>query len=101
MNDGWVKTDRGWRKAYGSRSEIAPAASAFPAPRVASDTMPLTEHIDGRFYDSKSRFRRVTKENGCIEVGNDPARLRGPERPKADPAKRHAAIKKAIAQAGL
>ena len=36
-----------------------------------SDTMAPLEHVDGRFYDSKSQFRAVTKANGCIEVGTE------------------------------
>jgi hypothetical protein len=68
---------------------------------VISDTMDPTEHVDGKFYDSKTKFREVTKANGMIEIGNDPARLRKPSKPKADPAKRREAVKKAIAQAGL
>lgn len=42
------------------------------AAMVIGDEMPATEHpIDGRVYESKSAFRRVTRANGCIEVGND------------------------------
>src|SRR5690349_20907797 len=26
---------------------------------------------DGKYYDSKSKFRQVTKAHGCIEVGNE------------------------------
>ena len=66
-------------------------------PHVISDTMPATEHVDGRFYESKSAFRRVTRENGYVEIGNDPARLRKPERPKGDKTKRREAVKKAVA----
>lgn len=70
----------------------------YPCPRVMTDTMELTEHVDGKFYDSKSAFRRVTKENGMVEMGNDPARLRRPEPPKVDPQKRREDVKKATAQ---
>lgn len=63
--------------------------------------MDLTEHIDGRYYDSKSQFRAVTKAHGCIEVGNDPARLNPISRPKADPKARRDAVRRAVAQAGL
>ncbi len=80
------------------RSRGPVARSDLAVPMVISDTMPETEHIDGRFYTSKSAFRRVTKENGCVEIGNDPARLRIPERPKGDKAKRHEAVRKAIAK---
>ena len=40
----------------------------------------------------------MTKREGFIEVGNDPARLRPAEKPKVDPAVRRAAIEKATAQ---
>jgi len=98
---GWVKTERGWRKLYGPVRTPAPARSDLACPRVATDTMDLTEHVDGKFYDSKSQFRAVTKANGMIEVGNDPARLRPIQRPKADPKARREAVAKAVAQAGL
>lgn len=39
---------------------------------VRDDTMPPTEHpCDGKLYDSKSVFRRVTRSFGCEERGND------------------------------
>lgn len=45
-----------------------------PGFHVISDTMDLTRHMaDGKYYDSKSVFRQVTKAHGCEEVGNDPA----------------------------
>jgi len=41
--------------------------------QVIEDTMPLTWHpLDGRHYDSKSKFREVTRAHGGEEVGNDP-----------------------------
>lgn len=40
-------------------------------PFIISDTMPLVEQVDGRFYDSKSKFRAVGKSLGLIEVGNE------------------------------
>lgn len=101
MSDGWIKTDRGWRKSYGPERKPSDARSDLACPRVSTDTMDLTEHVDGRFYDSKSQYRAVTKANGMVEVGNDPARLRKPGKPKADPNKRRDDVKKAIAQAGL
>jgi hypothetical protein len=49
--------------------EIArPSAGLF----VISDTMPLMAHpCNGRYYDSKSRFRDETRARGCIEIGNE------------------------------
>lgn len=39
---------------------------------VISDIMPETRHMaTGRYFVSKSEFRKETKASGCIEVGND------------------------------
>ncbi len=99
MSDGWERTERGWRKSYSA--PVSPVARGdFPCPRVQTDTMPLTEHVDGKSYDSKSAYRAVTKAKGYIEVGNDPARLRTPERPKENTTRSDNAIRRAIAQLG-
>lgn len=104
-DDGWYrKADGTLSKRYGAPQTYR-APSAFPCPRIASDTMDAVEHIDGRYYDSKSAFRAVTKAHGYVEVGNDPARLRNPPPPKAtdadQKAKRRDAVQKAVAQSGL
>lgn len=65
------------------------------APSTIMDTMPLTEHVDGRFYDSKRGFRKTTRREGCIEVGNDPARLKPKEKPKPDREGIRSALKQA------
>jgi hypothetical protein len=56
------------------------------------------QHVDGKFYTSKSAFRATTKREGYIEVGDDPSRLKRPTRPKADRKKQREAVDKAIAQ---
>lgn len=66
-----------------------PARSDLPFPMLISDEMQAIEHVDGRFYTSKSEFRKVTRANGLIEVGN--------ERPK--PRKRSSVSDKAISDA--
>lgn len=48
-----------------------PARSGLPFPMVITDSMPPTEHVDGKFYTSKRAFRQVTRERGYIEVGNE------------------------------
>lgn len=96
--EGWHKTARGWRKVYGDRSPTPQGNPDLACPRVITDTMDLTEHVDGRFYDSKSAFRAVTKREGFIEVGNDPARHKLIEKPKPDPRQRRTAVEKAAAQ---
>ena len=45
--------------------------SSLPCPMLISDTMDAAEHVDGKFYTSKSEYRRVTKANGLIEVGTE------------------------------
>jgi hypothetical protein len=66
-----------------------PARSELPFPMLISDEMPVCEHVDGKLYTSKSEYRRVTRANGLIEVGN--------ERPK--PRKRAPVSDKAISDA--
>lgn len=46
--------------------------SHLPAPRIITDTMDMTFHpADGRFYDSKAKFRDTTRAHGCVEIGNE------------------------------
>lgn len=50
--------------------------SDYPSPYVISDTLPggvngLYHHGVAKKIDSKSAFRRATKESGCVEVGNE------------------------------
>ncbi|MBB3772030.1 hypothetical protein FHS55_002639 [Angulomicrobium tetraedrale] len=91
---GWHDLGEPWPAAC-VRSEPPARSTAVPAPMVISDTMDPTEHIDGKRYTSKSAFRRVTKQHGCIEVGDDPARLRPIRKPKPD----SKAIAEAVARA--
>ena len=53
-----------------------PARSDFPSPYVVSDSLPggvngLFHHGAAKRTDSKSGFRKMTKDSGCIEVGNE------------------------------
>lgn len=49
---------------------------------VISDTMAHTRHMaDGKYYDSKHKFRAATKAAGCIEVGNETKTLMAPRKP--------------------
>lgn len=51
------------------------------SPHYIPDQMDPTMHMaDGRMYDSKSRFREVTKAHNCIEVGNEVQRVPKPVR---------------------
>lgn len=84
------------------RKPAAPVARAdLPCPRVIGDGMEPTEHVDGKFYDSKSAYRAVTRAHGMVEIGNDPARFRKPEKPKPDRKAIKEAVMKAAAQHGL
>lgn len=77
------------------------ARSEHPIPYVISDTMPETEQVDGKFYTSKSRFRRVGRELGLIEIGNE--KLKPKQRATDDPItkrQRREAISKAIQRIG-
>ena len=41
---------------------------------IIEDTMPETmNHADGKYYTSKSAFRRATRAAGFFEVGDDPS----------------------------
>ena len=62
-----------WRdgKFYELGIDIVPAKGA-PTHSVIQDSMPATWHpCDGKTYDSKSEFRRVTAAHGGVELGND------------------------------
>ena len=52
--EGWIKTTRGWRKSYTAPMPPTRGQSNLACPRVISDTMAPTEHVDGKRYDSKS-----------------------------------------------
>src|SRR5688572_14929630 len=65
-----------WPKVYRDGKLIsksqAYALDRRDAPHVISDHMPAMVHpINGKMYDSKSRFRAETRAHGCVEVGNE------------------------------
>lgn len=80
------------------RAHIAPARSSLPCPMMITDTMDPVEHVDGKFYTSKSQYRAVTKAHGYVEIGNDPARHKRPPKPKPDRKAIKEAVAKAVAQ---
>lgn len=62
---------------------------------VISDTMDaMRNHADGKIYDSKAKFRAVTKAAGCIEIGNEKIPERKPV--KLDRYQRREQIRQAI-----
>ena len=83
-----------WRIKRAARE---PARSNLPMPSVISDIMPPTEQVDGKFYTSKSEFRKVGRSLGLTEVGNEKPKPR--RKTYDDPAykaKRREAIKIAV-----
>jgi len=96
MKYAWVDNGNG-RQTYRRVDRDPPQArSSLPVPHFIPDTMDATEHpCDGKFYTSKSQFRKITRQNGCIEVGNDPQRFKKP--PQRGPDKK--AIERAIDRA--
>lgn len=76
-----------------------PKRSHLPAPMINSDTMDETQSmLDGKYYTSKSALRRTYRQAGVEEVGNDPARLRKPKKPKPDRKAIHDTLQKAKAR---
>ena len=90
MRERFCKQCRGWHNVEAWPLECYQVAAqgqsdSLPIPYFISDTTdPLQHPIDGKFYTSKSTFSKITRDAGAIEVGNDPARLRPPEKPKPD-----------------
>jgi hypothetical protein len=94
---GWHELDR-W--PHNCMPEVAGAPSdKLPVPMFISDTMDATEHpCDGKRYDSKVQFRRVTKAHGCVEIGNDPGRFRKLQKQTIDRSAVRDSIQKAKAR---
>ena len=65
---------------------------------VVSDTMDATRHMcDGKYYDSKQKFRATTKAHGCVEVGNEVPVMTRPRKPvELDRRQRRDDIKRTI-----
>ena len=91
--DGWVDLD-----ALGDYFAKAEKKQKGKRVHVVSDTMatPLQHMATGKFSDSKSEHRRMTKESGCVEVGNDSSLLRQRKPAVLDRAKRRDDIRRAI-----
>lgn len=72
--------------------------SSLACPNVIADSMPPTEQVDGRVYESKAAFRAKGRELGLTEVG-DQNLNRKPKRPVGSTrAQRLAALELAAAQ---
>lgn len=82
--------------------------SILGAPMLINDEMPATKNmVDGKYYTSKAAMRATYKPSGnaegqsFAEVGNDPAMLRPPSKPKPDRKAIKAAVGRAFSRAGL
>ncbi len=74
-------------------------SDTFPVPNFICDTMEPLEHpLTGKRYTSKRQFSQITRERGYEEVGNDPARLRQPPKPKADRKAIKESVQRAVAR---
>lgn len=97
----WTELDNG-RSVYRKVETETRKRSHLPSPMISTDTMAAVQHpCTGEMIDSKARFRNITKAHGCVEVGNDPARLKPREKPKVDRKEVRAAIRKAKAEYSL
>lgn len=95
----WEEIEPGhWRLRLATQP-VPVAKSELGFPNVISDTMPPTEQVDGRFYESKRAFRAVGRALGLTEVGNE--KLPPKKRASSDPSVKRArqdAVRKAVAQ---
>lgn len=65
-----MRTKYVWHNGEWVRAVRVPRPAVFPS--IIRDGMDALLHpADGKHYDSKSEFRRVTAEHGLIELGND------------------------------
>lgn len=81
------------------RDRISAPRSDLPMPHIISDIMEPTEFVDGRLYTSKSSLRRVGKDLGLTEVGDQ--KLKPRQRASSDrrfKEARRQSIKKAVEQ---
>jgi|SRR6516164_542508 hypothetical protein len=72
------------------------ARSDLPLPNVISDTMDPTEQVDGKFYTSKSQFRKVGRSLGLIEIGTEKQKPKVHAETRAQKDARRQSIKNAI-----
>lgn len=69
--------DGAWVPGWVVRAERAPHSLHI----IGDEMEPLQHPVSGQTVDSKSQFRRMTRDAGCVELGNDaPAAPAAPER---------------------
>ena len=101
MSDGWIKTDRGWKKRYSPQADAVQPGS-FPCPRIVRQfSAPVKSMADGKYYDDPASLRATYKASGnpqgvdYAEVGNEDITTFTP--PKKDRKANRDAIARAIA----
>ena len=79
-----------------------PNRSELACPMIISDQMDALQHqATGLYTDSKSTFRKMTRDSGCIEVGDQAPTANVHQKTAADSkAARVDAIKSAIRETG-
>jgi len=104
MRQRFCRQCEGWHETEAWPIECYPVAAraqsdSIPVPYFISDTCEPTLHpIDQRYYTSKSTFEKITRDAGYETVGDDPARLRPPPKPKPDKVAIKNSLEKAIAR---
>jgi hypothetical protein len=87
-----------WGEPFGtSRIREKGEARAF---HYIPDELPhaVQSQASGKFYTSKAKLRQEYRELGYVEVGNDPARMKGYDRPRIDRQKVHETLQRARAR---
>lgn len=81
------------------RADAPPMRSDLACPMIITDDMPVGHHPhDGKAYTSKAAWRAANRAGGYVEVGNDPARNKSRQKPKADRKAIRASIERARAR---
>jgi hypothetical protein len=80
------------------RDVLQPARSDLPLPNVISDTMPPTEQVDGKFYESKAKFRAVGRSLGLTEVGNEKPKPRSRTETRETKVERRRTLERVVAE---
>lgn len=82
------------------KRKSAPARSALAFPMVVSDYLPETKNmVDGKYYESKSAMRRVYRQRGYVEVGNE--EMKPAPKPKPDRKAIRNSVGKALNRVGI
>ena len=65
MQNGWVKTERGWRKVYSAPRSPVSSRSTLACPYLISDSIsPVRSMADNQMHDSRSSLYRSYRADG-------------------------------------